>query len=148
MKGRKRVVISWNSKQHSNWKEALEAFPKKLIITNIKFPFWITWHKLEWINKRVNVFFYVTFDAFFQVINFLDCLKSFLWVTFLFRSLILSVFIRSMKSELNWTFFTLLFEVLRRSFWLFCKVNKTKTSRRLPCFLIEFMALVEKLGCA
>ena len=27
-------------------------------------------------------------------------------------------------------------------------MNKTKTSRRLPCFLIEFMASVEKLGCA
>ena len=37
----------------------------------------------------------------------------------------LSVFIQS-HSELNWNLFTLIFEVLRRSFWLFCEVNKTR----------------------
>ena len=134
--------------EHSNWKEALEGFPKKLIITNMKFSFWKTWHKLEWINKRVNVFIRSYFWYFVSSHQFLRLLEIILWVFFLFRSLILSVFIRSMKSELNWTLFTLFFEVLRRFFWLFCKVNKTKTSRRLPCFLIEFIVSVEKLGCA
>ena len=38
----------------------------------------------------------------------------------------LSVFIQSMKSELSWNLFTLTFEVFRRSFWLFCEVNKTR----------------------
>ena len=53
-----------------------------------------------------------------------------------------------MKSELNWTLFTLIIEVLRRSFWLFCKINKAKTTLGFPYLLIEFMVSVEKLGCA
>ena len=38
----------------------------------------------------------------------------------------LSVFIQSMKSELNWNLFTLISKVLRRLFWLFCEVNKAR----------------------
>ena len=146
---RERAVIWWNSKQHSNWKEALKGVPKKLNITNMKFGIWKTWHKLEWINKRVNVFKRCYFWYFVSGHQFLRLLTEIiLWVTFLVRSVMLNVFIQSMKSELNRTLFTLIFEVSVRSFWVFCKVNKGKTTCGLPCFLIEFMVSVEKLGCA
>ena len=64
---------------------------------------------------------------------------------FLVRLFVLSAFILPMKIELNWILFTLFFEVLRRPFWLFCKVNEIKTTCDLTCFLIEFMFCVEKL---
>ena len=126
----------------------------------MKFGIWKTWHKLEWINKRVNVFKRCYFWYFVSGHQFLRLLiEIILWVTFLVRSVmlnvfiksmtvILNVFIQSMKSELNWTLFTLIFEVSCRSFRLFCKVNKGKTTCGLPCFLTEFMVSVEKLGCA
>ena len=91
-----------NSKQRSNWKEALKGVPKKLNITNMKFGIWKTWHKLEWINKRVNVFKRCYFWYFVSGHQFLRLLiEIILWVTFLVRSVMLNVFIQSMKSELN-----------------------------------------------
>ena len=117
-------------------------------ITNMKFRIWKAWHKLKRINKRVKVFQRCYFWNFVIDHPFLRWLEIILWFTFLFRSSILRVFIQSMKIEFNWTFFTLFFEVLWRYLCLFCKVNKTKTTRGLPCFLIEFVVYVEKLGCA
>ena len=118
---RERAVIWWNSKRHSNWKEALKGVPKKLNITNMKFGIWKIWHKLEWINKRINVFKRCYFWYFVSGNQFLRLLiEIILWVTFSVRSVMLNVFIQSMKSELNWTLFTLIFEVSCRSFWLFC----------------------------
>ena len=118
---RERAVIWWNSKQHSNWKEALKGVPKKLNITNMKFGIWKIWHKLEWINKQVNVFKRFYFGYFVSGNQFLRLLiEIILWVTFSVRSVMLNVFIQSMNSELNWTLFTLIFEVSCRLFWLFC----------------------------
>ena len=74
-------------------------------------------------------------------------LLEFIWATFLFRSLIITVFIQLMKIELNWTLCTLIFKILQKSFCLFCKVNKTKTTCGLPCFSIELMVSIERLAC-
>ena len=91
---RERAVIWWNSKKHSNWKEALKGVPKKLNITNMKFGIWKTWHKLEWINKRVNVFKRCYFWYFVSGHQFLRLLiEIILWVTFLVRSVMLNVFV-------------------------------------------------------
>ena len=97
-------------------------------------------HKLEWINERVNVFKRCYFWYFVSGHQFLRLFEIILWVT-------LSAFIQLMKSELNWTLFTLFFKILKRSFWLFSKVKKTKITRGLPCFLTEFIVSVEKRGC-
>ena len=107
-------------------------------ITNMKFRIWKAWHKLKPINKRVKVFKRCYFWNFVIDHPFLRWFEIILWFTFMFWSSILRVFIQSMKIEFNWTFFTLFFEVLWRHLCLFCKVNKTKTTRGLPCFLIEF----------
>ena len=84
---RERAVIWWSSKQHSNWKEALKGVPKKLNITNMKFGIWKIWHKLEWINKRVNVFKRCYFWYFVSGNQFLRLLiEIILWVIFSVRS--------------------------------------------------------------
>ena len=107
---------------------------------------WMENHKrkLEWMNKRVNVFKRCCFWYFVSDDQFLRLFEIILRVTFLFRSSILSAFIQ-WKSELN---FTLFFEVLQGPFWLFCKLKKTKTARGLLCFLIKFAISIERLWCA
>ena len=87
-----RTVIWWNSKQHSNWREALKEASKKLNITNMKIRIWKTWHKLGWMNKQVNVFNRCFFWNFVSCYQFLTLLEIILWVTFLFRSMILTLF--------------------------------------------------------
>ena len=68
----------------------------------------------------------VTCGIFVSLHQFLGLLQIMLWVIFLWMSLILSVFIKLMKTELKWTLCMLFFKVLRRLFWVFCKVNKNK----------------------
>ena len=73
-------------------KKALKGVPKKLNIINMKFRIWKIWHKLEWVNKQVNVFNRCYFWNFVSGHQFLTLLEIILWVTFLFRSLILTLF--------------------------------------------------------
>ena len=89
---KERAVIWWNSKQHSNWKKVLKGVSKKLNIINMKFRIWKIWQKLESVNKQVNVFNRCYFWNFVSGHQFLTLLEIILWVTFLFRSLILTLF--------------------------------------------------------
>ena len=95
-----RTVIGWNSKQHSNWKEALKGAPKKLNIANMKFRIWKTWHNFGWMNKQVNVFNRCSFWNFVSGHQFLTLLEIILWVTFLFRSL--KMRLKSVTHILQW----------------------------------------------
>ena len=89
---KERAVIWWNSKEHSNWKEAWKGVPNKLSIENMKFCIWKTLHKLEWMNKQVNNFNRCYCWNFISGHQFLRLLQIILWVTFLFRSLVLALF--------------------------------------------------------
>ena len=127
---REKAATWWNSKQHPNW-TALKEIPQKLnILTNMELRIKKPGVNL---NKRVNVS--VSWVVWNHFIGYFIDFRCF-------------IFTQLMKIKLNWTLFKLFFEDLWRSFCLFCKVNKTKNTCGLPCFLIEFMVSIEKLGCA